>query len=106
MLRSASNPPAPSSATDWHSLRVHPNDGGHAIVAELALAPLHRALAQAAANPSAGEFRQAAPPKLPPPMIPGNEASPTSLCALQVGWGVGRSRLSQSCAVRGYDCSW
>ena len=80
----------------FYADRTHPNDRGHQMLAEMLAHLLLRAAEE--------QRRAAAPPLappvwaprseeqearlglgLPPPMIPGNVAVPTSLCAIQVG---------------------
>ena len=68
--------------------RTHPSDRGHKMMAEALAGPLLRAAAQesaAAAGLWALRRRDVLRLRgLPPPMIPGNTESPTTLCAMQV----------------------
>ncbi|KAL4423591.1 hypothetical protein ABPG77_004631 [Micractinium sp. CCAP 211/92] len=67
--------------------RTHPSDRGHKMMAEAVAGPLLRAAADEAAEqaglvePSRRHDKRLE--GLPPPMIPGNEESPTTLCAMQ-----------------------
>ena len=64
---------------------MHPSDRGHKIIAEALAGILLRALAEAAAPLPANSKRH--DPQLeglPPPMVPNNADSPTTLCAMQV----------------------
>ncbi|PSC76523.1 Beta-glucan synthesis-associated SKN1 [Micractinium conductrix] len=67
--------------------RTHPSDRGHKMMAEALAGPLLRAAAQeSAAAAGLWALRRRDDPRLrglPPPMIPGNTESPTTLCAMQ-----------------------
>lgn len=73
---------------------THPSDRGHQMMAEALAGPLGRAVAEEAAA-AAGVVQRSRrdDPRLaglPPPMIPGNTESPTTVCAMQVRAGGGR----------------
>ncbi|KAL4443942.1 hypothetical protein ABPG75_011679, partial [Micractinium tetrahymenae] len=67
--------------------QMHPADTGHKAMAEGLAGPVRRALAEELAESMhQGRRRQLGhvwPRGLPPPMVPGNIESPTTLCAMQ-----------------------
>lgn len=77
--------------------RTHPNDRGHQMLAEMLAHLVLRAAEEMRRGPPQGPpvwARRSAEQErglgqLPPPMIPGNVAVPTSLCAIQVGGWAG-----------------
>lgn len=77
--------------------RTHPNDRGHQMLAEMLAYLVLRAAEEQRRGPPQGPpvwarrsaEQQRGLGQLPPPMIPGNVAVPTSLCAIQVGGWVG-----------------
>lgn len=70
-----------------------PADNGHQVLAELLAGAVMQAAenvlqtqaAAAAGTSGGGGSQEVARPDLPPPMVPGNADSPTSLCSMQVG---------------------
>lgn len=96
------------------ALRTHPGDEGHGTLAELLASALSRAVLEVL-SPSptpqlGGQGSERAgvalgPDGLPPPMVPGNMAVPTSLCAIEVRLAAGKPNLlppraSQACTPR------
>ena len=95
---------------------IHPSDVGHQALAELLAGVVRLAVQGVAAAPasssaskssgssgsgddSSGNSSSSEAAELPPPMIPGNVDSPTSLCAMQVGSMAERRRRLQVLAV-------
>lgn len=65
---------------------IHPSDTGHKALAELLAAVVQTAVSNVLAEGKAlphGNPPPLKPLKLPPPMIPGNNDAPTSVCAMQ-----------------------
>ncbi|KAL4427831.1 hypothetical protein ABPG75_001920 [Micractinium tetrahymenae] len=65
---------------------IHPSDTGHKALAELLAAVVQTAVANVLADgkvPRPGRPPEPKPLKLPPPMIPGNNDAPTSVCSMQ-----------------------
>lgn len=82
--RHAPTPPLPTAARR----STHPSDRGHQMMAEALAGPLARAVAEQAAA-AAGSLQRSRRRDerlegMPPPMIPGNTESPTTVCAMQV----------------------
>ncbi len=114
-------PPPPPSPRHTHTHthttlrfpahRTHPGDEGHGTLAELLASALSRAVLEVLSpSPSpqlGGQGSERAgvalgPDGLPPPMVPGNMAVPTSLCAIEVRLAAGKPyllppRASQAC---------
>jgi hypothetical protein len=73
--------------------RTHPSDRGHAMMAEALAGPLGRALATEAALAAGGRVpsrrrdARVDPLGVPPPMVPGNNESPSTVCAMQASRG-------------------
>lgn len=64
--------------------QMHPADVGHKAMAEALAGPLRRALSEElAGNMRGGRPKPSWPKGVPPPMVPGNHESPTTLCAMQ-----------------------
>ncbi|KAL4442048.1 hypothetical protein ABPG77_011309 [Micractinium sp. CCAP 211/92] len=65
---------------------IHPSDTGHKALAELLAAVVQTAVDNVLADgkvPERGRPPELKPLHLPPPMIPGNNDAPTSVCAMQ-----------------------